>query len=61
MDMILKEAYDIEQHILNKFSKFRYTANELRFSKFNGWTECFPISLLPELIDEFNDRIISNG
>lgn len=54
----LKEAYNMEQEILYKFENQRYTANELRFSNFPGWTECFPISLLPKLIEEFNDRTL---
>lgn len=57
----LSEAYEIEQQILNKFNKFRYTANELRNSKFHGWTECFPISLLPQIMNEFNNKVSCNG
>lgn len=54
----LKSAFDVEQEILHKFENQRYTANELRLLNFPGWTECFPISLLPELIEEFESRNI---
>ncbi len=57
----LKNAYEIEQQILNRFSKFRYTANELRTLNFHGWTECFPISLLPKLIKEVDEKVAHNG
>ena len=43
---------------LYDYSKFRYTANKLRAIRFSGWTVCFPISLLPKLIQEFNNKAI---
>jgi len=51
----LKDAYVLEQKILNKFDEERYKATDLRKQKFNGWTECFHISLLPELLVEMTN------
>lgn len=47
--MMLSSAYDIEQTILGEFLTHRMQAPELRKERFAGWTECFPITLLPEI------------
>jgi len=51
----LYQAFLKEQEILEKYKQSRFRAKGLRSRKFVGWTECFPISLLPELIVEFDN------
>ena len=46
-------AYQMEQQLLDIFKANRYRAKGLISRHFSGWTECFPISLLPELEQEF--------
>ena len=43
---------NVEQTILNKFKLQQFRANELRLKRFSGWTECFPMTLLPQLLEE---------
>jgi len=59
-DMPLYEAFNIEQEILNNLTKYRYKVKDLVEFK-SGWTECFPMSILPKLIREFNNKVKRNG
>ncbi len=47
------------QYPLEYFNNYPEKASQQL--NFNGWTECFPVSLLPRLINEFKDRITYNG
>lgn len=49
----LSDAYKHEQHILEKFATNRFRAVGLTSRQFSGWTECFNMSLLPRLQEEF--------
>lgn len=51
-EVTLYEAFQREQQILHKYKADRYKIRELKKIKQTGWTECFPISLLPQLIQE---------
>jgi hypothetical protein len=53
VDTTLENAYEYEQQILEKFSSYRFRSVGLTSRQFSGWTECFPISLIPELTAEF--------
>ena len=50
----LKEAYESEQEMLIKYKRHRFKAHPLRIEQFAGWTECFPVVLLTDLIQEFD-------
>lgn len=53
--MTLQEALLKEHTILDKYNHMRYKVHELKSrAHASGWTECFPMSLLPELQKEFN-------
>lgn len=45
----LYEAYVHEQRILQDFAQHRYRASGLRSRGFAGWTECFPLDMVPIL------------
>lgn len=46
----LYDAFCKEQQILQQFSHLRYQVQDLKHTTYQtGWTECFPLSLLPEL------------
>lgn len=47
--MLLSSAYDMERTILSEFLSHRMQAIELKNERFAGWTECFPIDMLPEI------------
>jgi hypothetical protein len=49
----LLECYNIEQRMLNIVKKDQYQAVGLTSRHFAGWTECFPLSTLPTLQEEF--------
>lgn len=53
IDTTLGEAYIAEQRVLDKFKNSRYRANGLKSRTFAGWTECFPLAILPMLEAEF--------
>lgn len=53
-DLPLYEAYQCEQSILDKFRLQRFKVKDFKELKQTGWTECFPITLLPEIIQEFD-------
>lgn len=54
----LYEALAHEHAILNKYNHARYKVHDMKHTKnVSGWTECFPLSLLPELkkaVEEHN-------
>jgi predicted RNA-binding Zn-ribbon protein involved in translation (DUF1610 family) len=51
-NMSLYEAFVKEQSILTKFASSRYKMRDLVNLR-SGWTECFPLSMLEELKQEF--------
>lgn len=56
--MTLYDAYVREQEILTRYSHQRYRTAGVTSRHFAGWTECFPLSLLPELkkaVEEHDD------
>lgn len=55
--MSLYEAYCAEQSILRKYKKHRYKTKDLKTTRQTGWTECFPLSLAPQLLQELNNSI----
>jgi len=54
VEMSLKQAYQIEQQLLDKYATHRYRAHKLRENNVYGWTECFPISMLSILKQELD-------
>lgn len=49
VSMNLYDAYIKEQEILMQYAHQRYRTVGVTSRQFAGWTECFPLSLLPEL------------
>lgn len=45
----LYEAFKQEQRILSKYAVHRYKEPLLQGTHHSGWTECFPLSMLPQL------------
>jgi hypothetical protein len=53
VDMSLYDAYICEQIILKKYKMYRFKIKDLKQMKWQtGWTECFPLSVLPQLKQE---------
>lgn len=53
----IKRANEMEQQVLDEFSQHKFKATQLRTERFSGWTECFPIDMLPK-IQEYMQGII---
>ena len=47
----LLEVYKLEQELHEKFKEFKYTPE-----KFGGWTECFDLKILKEVLDEIRSN-----
>lgn len=51
--LTLYEAFQQEQYILDNFKKDRFKIPDMKQYKETGWTECFPLSMLSTLEQEF--------
>lgn len=59
LPLTLEQAISSETKLLAKYESKRYKIHNLRKTRTKGWTECFPLELLPALKEDI-DRIKIN-
>lgn len=55
--LTLYDAFTKEQELLTKFNRHRYKLRDLEQLGYNGWTECFPLSLTEELKQAIEESV----